>query len=160
MCHAHIASERAGFEVVAVNDLSDRQNLIYLYNYDSTYGKASLKAQLGPNGQVSFDGKDVGFHCERSVAEVPWVEYDVNVLVDATGVHDNVIAVARKLIDSDRVAKAIITHSPPDEVDRYVIMGVNDQDYDPTTTTISYRARSVMPTRSPTCWSLSKIRSA
>ena len=128
-CVTRIAGERAEFEIVAVNDLSDRQNLVYLYNYDSTYGKARLKAELGPNGQISLDGKDVGFHCERSVAEVPWEEYGVDVLVDATGVHDNVIG-ARKLIDSDRVPKAIITHSPPDEVDRYVIMGVNDHEYD------------------------------
>jgi glyceraldehyde 3-phosphate dehydrogenase len=112
-----------------VNDLSDRQNLIYLYNYDSTYGKAKQRAELDGEGRVSLLGAEVGFHSEHLVTDVPWEDYGVDVLVDATGVHDNVIG-ARKLIDSERVAKAIITHSPPDEVDRYVIMGVNDHDYD------------------------------
>jgi glyceraldehyde 3-phosphate dehydrogenase len=128
-CVARIAGEREEFQIVAVNDVSDRQNLVYLYNYDSTYGKARPRAELRDDGDVSLHGRDVSFHCERNVTDVPWESHEVDVLVDATGVHDNVLG-ARKLINSDRVAKAIITHSPPDEVDRYVIMGVNDHEYD------------------------------
>jgi len=129
-CVTRIAGERIEFEIVAVNDLSDRQNLVYLYNYDSTYGKAKRRAELDSDGGLRVHGSGVGFHSERLVTDVPWEAYEVDVLVEATGVHDNVVG-ARKLIDADRVRKAVITHSPPDEVDRYVIMGVNDHEYDP-----------------------------
>lgn len=128
-CVTRVAGERPNFEIVAVNDLSNPQNLVYLYNYDSTYGKAKPRAEIDGDGRVSLLGAEVGFHSERFITDVPWESYGVDVLVDATGVHDNVVG-ARKLIGSDRVAKAIITHSPPDEVDRYVIMGVNDHEYD------------------------------
>ena len=128
-CLARIVGERPGFEIVAVNDLSDQTNLVYLYNYDSTYGKAPQRARLSPDSGVSLHGREVGFHSERLITDVPWDDYEVDVLVDATGVHDNVIG-ARKLINSEQVPKAIVTHSPPDEVDRYVIMGVNDHEYD------------------------------
>ncbi|HJQ78195.1 MAG TPA: glyceraldehyde 3-phosphate dehydrogenase NAD-binding domain-containing protein [Acidimicrobiia bacterium] len=129
-CLARIAGERPGYEIVAVNDLSDRDNLVYLYNYDSTYGRPDPKAESNGDRGITLQGNPVAFHSDDSIADVPWEDYEVDVLVDATGVHDNVLG-ARKVIDSQRVAKAIVTHSPPDEVDRYVIMGVNDHEYDP-----------------------------
>lgn len=129
-CLARITAQRPGFEIVAVNDLTDRENLVYLYNYDSTYGRPSPRAESHSERGLSLQGKFVGFHSQHSIVDVPWEEYDVDVVVDATGVHDNVLG-ARKLIESERVSKVLITHSPPDEVDRYVIMGVNDHEYDP-----------------------------
>lgn len=119
-------------QLVAVNDLADDvDNLVYLYNYDSHYGRAEPKAErIGDTGRFDLAGDEVVFHNQAQVADVDWAEHGVDILIDASGVTDNVLG-CRKLTESGTVAKAVITHSPSDGVDQYIIMGVNDDIYDP-----------------------------
>lgn len=126
-----IASADPEIEVVAINDLTALDNLIYLYNYDSTYGRAEPQARADGDKSVIIGDAKVTFSAHREIQAVPWQESDVDIVVDATGVHENVVG-ANELIENAHVAKAIITHSPPSHVDHHVILGVNDDTLDNT----------------------------
>jgi glyceraldehyde 3-phosphate dehydrogenase len=124
-----IASGFPEVQVVAINDLTALDNLTYLYNYDSTYGRADPQAHAdGSSALVIGDAKAV-FSAEREIQAVHWEESDVDVLIDATGVHENVVG-ANVVVDDGRVPKVIVTHSPPSHVDHHVILGVNEETLD------------------------------
>ena len=133
-CIARQLADDPALRLVAVNDLADNvENFVYLYNYDSTYGRARIQASVSSGRRVFRLGdREVRFYSQAQVTAVPWQDCGVDVVVDATGVFDNVLGV-RELVEAGRIRKAIITHSPDSGVDRYVIMGVNDQLYDPET---------------------------
>ena len=133
-CVARLALDDPGLQVVAVNDLvDDVANIVYLYNYDSTYGRARQRATVAeePN-KVMIDGAAVRFHSCSAIDEVPWEADQTDLVVDASGVAANVMG-ANALVRAGRVRKVIVTHSSDSGIDRYVIMGVNDGDYDSTT---------------------------
>lgn len=126
---ARIAAQDPGLEVVAVNDLTNIENLAYLYNYDSTYGRALPKARCdGDQGLVIGDTK-AQFSMLADTTDVAWEEAGIDLLIDATGVHQNVIG-SNALVNQNRVPRVIITHSPPSDVDNYIILGVNDDSLD------------------------------
>jgi len=129
-CVARLAAASDDVEIAAVNDrVPDVANLAYLYNYDSTYGRAPKRAEAdAARRAVAIDGKAIPFFSAASPDEVPWRDAGVDILVDATGVSANVAA-DRELIRRGQVKKVIVTHSPESGVDRYIVMGVNDSSY-------------------------------
>lgn len=124
-----IIADEPDFEVVAINDPNPADNLAYLYNYDSTYGRAKPRAVVDDGGQISIGDNRPRFTNESDITEVAWEESGVDVLVDASGIHQNVLG-ANELVAAGRSSKAIITHSPPSNVDKWIIMGVNDDSLD------------------------------
>lgn len=119
------------FELVAVNDIAeDIRNLVYLYNYDSTYRQAPLKALVRGEGVASIGEQEIRFFRASGILDVPWESVGVDVVVDSSGVNANA-AVARLLIERSRVRKVVVTASPDVGIDRYMVLGVNDKDYDP-----------------------------
>ncbi|MGI9288757.1 MAG: glyceraldehyde 3-phosphate dehydrogenase NAD-binding domain-containing protein [Pseudomonadales bacterium] len=131
-CIARIATTNSEFEIAAVNELNDDvENAVYLYNYDSTYGRAQSLADLSKNGnRVRFDDREAQFYCYQKCDDVPWQDTTVDIVIDATGIAENVQG-CRSLVNSEKARKAIITHSPESGVDRYIVMGVNCDDYNP-----------------------------
>ena len=126
-------NERAPrFRVVAVNDLDPNvENHAYLLRYDSIYGR--FDGQVGAsNGDMHMfvNGRHIQFYATSDISEVPWTEHEVDVVIDATGVHQNVLS-SHRLVESGAVRKVIITHSPKDSVDHTIIFGVNETSYDP-----------------------------
>jgi glyceraldehyde 3-phosphate dehydrogenase len=75
--------------------------------------------------------KRVAVHCCRNIADVPWGESAIDVVIDASGVRANVLS-ARRVIETGGAAKVVVTHSPSVGIDRYIVMGLNHADYDPT----------------------------
>lgn len=131
-CIARIATSGIDFDIVAVNELNDDvANAVYLYNYDSTYGRSQNSAKVSQHGNtVQFDDSEAKFYCYKKCDDVPWHERGVDIVIDATGISENVLA-CNALVNSAQVRKAIITHSPEAGVDRYIVMGVNSDDYNP-----------------------------
>lgn len=131
-CVTRIADHQGNFEIAVVNELSnDIVNAVYLYNYDSTYGRSRPFAELAQSGKtVRLGNSEAQFYCCEKPMELPWEKHDVDIIIDATGITANV-SQCRPLVAYGKVRKAIITHSPESGVDRYVIMGVNDNAYDP-----------------------------
>lgn len=129
-CLAKIVSASDRFELVAVNDIAqDVANLVYLYNYDSNYGRADVPAKVADAG-MRIGGQYVRVYCAPSSGSVPWERSDVDVLIDSSGAASN-IGTARELVEQGRVKKAIVTNSPQAGVDKILIVGINDSDYDP-----------------------------
>jgi len=79
-----LAFERSDIEIVAVNDLGDIENLAYLLQYDSAYGRFPHEVSV-KDGNLVVDGKTIAFVQEREPANLPWKQHGVDVVVESTG---------------------------------------------------------------------------
>lgn len=80
-----MAVNHPAFEIVAINDLGDLNNLAYLLRYDTAYGQSGLDVQVG-DGQLVVNGQTIHFSQERDPAQLPWGTHGIDVVVEATGV--------------------------------------------------------------------------
>jgi glyceraldehyde 3-phosphate dehydrogenase len=128
-CIARIIAGDHRFVLAAVNDLDpDPRNLAYLYNYDSTYGRAVQKLNVTDHG-FELDGDQFPLFGQRQIDKVGWQAEAVDVVIDASGVAENV-RLSHHLIETGGVKKVVVTHSPKEHIDHTFIVGVNDKDYD------------------------------
>lgn len=72
------------FEVVAVNDLGHLENLAYLLEYDSVYGRSPFSVEEGP-GKLLIQGREVVFLQEKEPAKLPWGAMGVDIVIESTG---------------------------------------------------------------------------
>lgn len=126
---SRIILQRPDLQLCLINELDpDINNMAYLLKYDSIYGRFDGRVAVKDNARtLTCNDHDVPVYACRKTEEVPWKKYDLNVLVDATGVRANVLA-SYDLVKQG-VPKVIITHAPP-EVDKTLIRGVNEDQYD------------------------------
>jgi glyceraldehyde 3-phosphate dehydrogenase len=84
-----LAITRSDFDVVAVNDLGDPENLVYLMRFDSAYGRYDQPVSFDP-GEPAFvvAGRRIRFIRERELEQLPWGDLDVDIVVEATGVFE------------------------------------------------------------------------
>ena len=116
-----------GVEVVAVNSIRDPKLLAHLLKYDSIYG--ILNGEVAAEGQsIYVDGKKITVLAQRDPSLLPWGETGAEVILEATGVFNRGADAAKHLNGG---AKKVIITAPGKEVERTVVMGVNENDYDP-----------------------------
>jgi len=116
------------FNIVAINDINpDPQNLAYLLQYDSEYGRFN-KTVTADKSHLYINRRSVSLFHQAKIENIPWQSLKVDLVIDATGIYRNVLA-APKLLHQG-VRKIIITHSP-EEVDQTLILGVNHSNYRP-----------------------------
>ncbi len=123
-----ILNERSGVEVVAINDLSEREGLIYLLKYDTVMGRFRDKAELSDD-ILKTSNHTVTLLSGPDPAQLPWNDMGVDVVVEATGVFRQ-----KKQLESHLSAgagKVILTVPAKDEIDYTVVIGVNDEDLKP-----------------------------
>ncbi len=115
------------FEVVAVNDLTDAKTLAHLLKYDSTYGRydADITAE---DGLIRVDGTALKVFAEKDPAAIPWGAEGVDLVVESTGRFTSADK-ARAHLDAG--AKKVIITAPAKGEDITVVLGVNEQAYDP-----------------------------
>jgi glyceraldehyde 3-phosphate dehydrogenase len=83
---AKLAAQDLEVEVVAVNDLADIENIAYLLNYDSAYGRSGLKASADrAAGTLTVAGKTVKYLSEKEPEKLPWGALGVDIVVESTG---------------------------------------------------------------------------
>jgi glyceraldehyde 3-phosphate dehydrogenase len=114
-------------EVVAVNDLTDAKTLAHLLKYDSVHGKLDVSVEVTDEGFV-VDGKTVRVIAERDPAQLPWGELGVDLVVESTGRFTKREDAAKHL---EAGAKKVIISAPAKNEDLTVVMGVNEDKYDP-----------------------------
>lgn len=120
--------EKDFFDVVAINDLTDSEPLAHLLKYDSNYG--TLANDVEAKGEnIVIDGKEIPVYTERDPENLPWGDLGVDLVIEATG-HFRDKEGANKHIKAG--AKKVIVTAPGKEMDFTVVLGVNDEDYDPT----------------------------
>ena len=123
-----IALQEDAIEIVAVNELDESTaNSAYLLKYDSTYKRLDLDI-TSVEDNIIIDGHSIPVFHETAISDVPWDAYDVDVLIECTGVNENVIA-ARALCEAGTVKKCVITNANPN-VDFTAMIGVNTDLYD------------------------------
>ncbi|CDQ39098.1 MULTISPECIES: type I glyceraldehyde-3-phosphate dehydrogenase [Virgibacillus] len=114
-------------EVVAVNDLTDANMLAHLLQYDSVHGH--LEEEVTVNGSnIVVGGKEIKVLSERDPADLGWGDLGVEVVIESTGRFTNGED-AQKHIDAG--AKKVIISAPGKNEDLTMVMGVNDDQYDP-----------------------------
>ena len=111
-----------GIEVVAINDLTDAENLLHLLKYDSVHGRLTADAEL-KDGNLHVAGQTIRMTAERDPAKLPWG--DVDVAYECTGFFTTRDAAAKHL---ENGSKRVLISAPGKGVDRTVVYGVNHQD--------------------------------
>ena len=114
-------------EVVAINDLMDAETNFHLLEYDSVYGRAYFDITV--NGQEVTVG-DWHVHCfaERDPKLLAWNAYGADIVIESTGIFRKA---SQASVHMDNGAKKVIITAPAKEEDITIVMGVNDQEYDP-----------------------------
>jgi glyceraldehyde 3-phosphate dehydrogenase len=113
------------FEIVAINDINpDPDNIAYTLNYDSIYGRLPVEFKHDHQALIGNDGSRIELSCTQSINDVEWQDYGADVVIDASGVYQNVLD-SHKLIDLRKVKKVFITHSPSN-VDFTLVLGANE----------------------------------
>ena len=114
-------------EVVAVNDLTDAATLAHLFKYDSVHGKLQAEVELTEDG-FTVNGRPVKVLAERDPAQLPWGDLGVDLVVESTGRFRSREDAAKHLQGG---AKKVIISAPAKNEDITVVMGVNEDNYDP-----------------------------
>ncbi len=127
-------------EVVAFNDIGDMPTMAHLLKYDSNYGRFDGTVEVHEDGLV-IDGRKVKAFKETDPAAIPWGDLGVEIVVEGTGIFTikedgvnkkgKVVKGAANHITAGKAKKVIIT-SPAEGEDLTVVLGVNEDKYDPT----------------------------
>lgn len=115
------------FEIVAVNDLTDPNTLAHLLKYDSCFGKFNGKVEAIENAIV-VNGKLVKVFAESDPENIPWGELGVDIVIESTGRFTKREG-AEKHIKAG--AKKVIISAPAKDEDVTIVLGVNEEVYDP-----------------------------
>ena len=118
------------FDVVAVNDLFDTKTNAHLFKYDSNFGIYDGTVEVD-GGDIIVDGDRIKVFAERDPAKLPWGDLGVEIVVESTGVFRDGKKAAAHI--SAGAKKVIISApaKPADSVDLTIVLGVNDEMYDP-----------------------------
>jgi len=112
------------FEVVAINDLTDPAGMAHLLKYDSVFGRFDGTVSSGP-GRLEVNGKSIKVIAEKDPAKLPWKELAIDFAIESTGIFTS-RADCQKHLDAG-AKKVLLTVPPKDEIDRMVVLGVNDE---------------------------------
>ncbi len=128
-------------EVVAFNDIGDLKTMAHLLKYDSNYGRFDGTVEVADDGLV-VDGKVVKAFKETDPANIPWGDLGVDIVIESTGIFtiksDGVNKKGKTVKGADNHitkggAKKVIISAPAQGEDLTVVLGVNDDKYDPNT---------------------------
>jgi glyceraldehyde 3-phosphate dehydrogenase len=114
-------------EIVAVNDLMDPHTLAHLLKYDSTYGVFDLEVASSDNS-ITVDDHEIKVFAERDPAKLPWGDNGIDLVIESTGFFTDATK-ARAHIEGG--AKKVIITAPAKNEDITIVLGVNEDSYDP-----------------------------
>jgi glyceraldehyde-3-phosphate dehydrogenase, type I len=115
------------FEVVAVNDMGSPDQLAHLLKYDSVHGTLPQTVEVDGNTMI-INGKRIHLVADRNPLNLPWRELGVDVVIECTGRFRNRDDAAQHLTAG---AKKVVISSPAKNEDITIVMGVNEDKYDP-----------------------------
>lgn len=118
-----IALENPEIEVVAINDLAELENLVYLLKYDTVYGVYPYEVKIVDNN-LMIKGREIKVLSEKNPADLPWKELEVDVVVESTGIFTDRVGAESHLKAGAK--KVIISAPTKDESIKTVVLGVND----------------------------------
>jgi len=125
ICRAALNEPELDF--VAVNDLTDAKTLGYLLKYDSILGELKADVEVSGNSLV-INGKEIQVLAERDPASLPWKDLGVEVVIEATGIFRDKEGASKHLSAG---AKKVIITAPAKGEDITIVIGVNEDKYEP-----------------------------
>lgn len=111
-----------GYEVVAINDLTDAKMLAHLLKYDSAQGRYNKPVEAKENSIV-VDGKEITIYAKANAAELPWGELGVDVVLECTGFY---CSKAKSQAHIDAGAKKVVISAPAGNDLKTVVFSVNE----------------------------------
>ncbi|MCM3786405.1 type I glyceraldehyde-3-phosphate dehydrogenase [Neobacillus mesonae] len=126
------ALNNSDVEIVAINDLTDVSTLAHLLKYDTTHGRLNATVEA-KEGALIVNGKEVKVFAERNPENLPWAANGVEIVVESTG-----IFTAKEKAEAHLKggAKKVIISAPATNEDITIVMGVNEDKYDPANHTV------------------------
>ncbi|HZV78114.1 MAG TPA: type I glyceraldehyde-3-phosphate dehydrogenase [Candidatus Binatus sp.] len=124
-----IMERHSDIEVVAVNDLTDTNTAAHLFRYDSTYGRFPGTVTHG-EGSITIDGHSIRYLAERDPSKLPWKDLGIDLVIESTGIFTDGTKAKAHL---DAGAKRVIISAPATNEDITIVLGVNEEKYDPAT---------------------------
>ena len=120
-----LAFERDDIEVVAINDLTDTKTLAHLLKHDSTYGTYHYDVSYDENS-IFVAGKQVRVLAERDPALLPWGEFGIDVVIEATGLF---VQPEKARAHINAGAKKVVISAPAKgEGAKFIVLGVNEHE--------------------------------
>ena len=117
----------ADVEIVAVNDLGDAKTMAHLLKYDSNLGPFQGEVELG-DGVIRAGGEEMRMLSESDPAALPWGDLGVDIVLESTGIFTDRPGAQKHL---DAGAKKVVISAPAKDPDVTLVLGVNDDAYDP-----------------------------
>ncbi|MGW5370289.1 type I glyceraldehyde-3-phosphate dehydrogenase [Streptomyces sp. NPDC004009] len=122
-----LLEQGADIEVVAVNDLGDTATTAHLLKYDTILGR--LKQEVSHTADtITVDGHTIKVLSERNPADIPWGELGVDVVIESTGIFTKKEDAEKHIAGG---AKKVLISAPAKNEDITIVMGVNQDKYDP-----------------------------
>lgn len=128
----YVRNRPANMELVAVNDLVSAENIAYLLKYDSVHGRFEYDIKVGDD-HLLIDDLRINFYHKADPHELPWDTLDIDLVIDCTGVfthHD------KAAFHQQAGAKKVLISAPSETADLTLVVGVNNDMYDPAKHTI------------------------
>ena len=115
-----------GYEVVAINDLTDPKMLAHLLKYDSAQGRYALADKVScdeENSTITVDGKTIKIYAEKDAVNLPWKELDVDVVLECTGFYTKK---DKAMAHITAGAKKVVISAPAGNDVKTIVFGVNE----------------------------------
>ena len=119
---ARVLVHHPDIELVAINDLADKETLAHLLKYDSVHGRFPGEVEL-INNKLFIDGKEIATSHAASPDQIDWDSNDVQIVIESTGKFKSSEEASQHL--SDKVKKVIISAPPSDDETKMIVLGVN-----------------------------------
>ncbi|HLS09799.1 glyceraldehyde-3-phosphate dehydrogenase [Lentibacillus sp.] len=114
-------------DLIAINASYPPETLAHLIKYDSIHGRFDGKVKALENG-LEVDGKHIDIVSSREPEKLPWKEHGIDIVIEATGKFKTKEEAGRHI---QAGAKKVVITAPGKQVDKTIVMGVNEQSYDP-----------------------------
>jgi len=126
-CFLRRALEDKDIEVVVINDLQCAAELAYLFRYDSVY--RTYKGTVDHyKDTLMVEEQAIAVSCEKDPEALPWKDLDIDVVIESTGFFTDREGAAKHLRAG---AKKVIISAPSKDADTTIVLGVNEETYDP-----------------------------
>ena len=113
-----------GYEVVAINDLTDPKMLAHLLKYDSSQGRYAGHTVEAKESSIVVDGKEIEIYAKANAAELPWGELGVDVVLECTGFYTSK---AKSQAHIDAGAKKVVISAPAGNDLKTIVYSVNQE---------------------------------
>jgi len=117
--------ERDLFDVVSINDPNSTEKMVHLLKYDSTYGRLNAEVEIKGEEEIIVNGKSIKVYHTREPLELPHRKNNIDVVIESTGAFRDREGASKHL---QAGAKRVLITAPGKDVDRTIVLGVNDNE--------------------------------